>query len=417
MRASRSADASGQGTSVRTQLYESGFGFPSDVLFDLERARRLLSNKWFFVGTRGDVPAPRDYFTFEVLGDEFMLLHGSDGDIRCFVNRCAHQSARVLRDDVGSCAASLVCPNHQWTYHLNSGGLRAAPMMGKAFMDTEVAKQSRLTEIALREVGGMLFACLGEDPDVTDIDGISSIVAPYTDPFALDAGGYKLAHHHREVVPANWLMVMINNRECCHCRQNHKGLLNLFDPSSFNGAHSEKYDALMAAGVARWETAGRAWKEQAFTPNDACRVARYPLAEDWNSITFDGAPASGKLIGGWTDYDASTLSMWFNPNAWVHFTSDHIATNWVLPIDGESCALYSSWIVHEDAVEGEDYDVDHLTEVWRVTNAEDVELCKSMTQGARSSYYVPGPFSSDEQFCIQFCDWYMRYSSNEVLVQ
>lgn len=33
-----------------------------------------------------------------------------------------------------------------------------------------------------------------------------------------------------------------------------------------------------------------------------------------------------------------------------------------------------------------------------------------MTKGALSSYYEPGPFAADEQFCKQFCDWYMRYS-------
>ena len=390
--------------------YTSGMGLPQDVIFDMGRARQVLSNKWFFVGTRGDVPKPRDYFTFTVLGDEFMLLHGSDGNIRCFVNRCAHQSARVVRENTGSCAAALVCPNHQWSYDLDSGRVRAAPMMGKAFADSEVAARSRLTEIAVHEVAGMVFACLGDTPDRTDMLEIDSLLAPYTTPFAMESGGYKLAHHHREIVPANWLMVMINNRECCHCRQNHKGLLDLFDPSSFNGATSPKYDAMMASGISRRESLGREWREQAFTANDSCRVARYPLADGYKSITFDGEPASRKLIGGWDDYDASTLSMWFNPNAWVHFTSDHIATNWVLPIDGETCALYSSWIVHEDAIEGEDYDVDHLTDVWLVTNAEDVELCKSMTQGAKSSYYAPGPFAADEQFCTQFCDWYMRYS-------
>jgi Rieske 2Fe-2S family protein len=67
--------------------------------------------------------------------------------------------------------------------------------------------------------------------------------------------------------------------------------------------------------------------------------------------------------------------------------------------------------VHEDAEEGVDYDVGHLTDVWRVTNAEDVGLCNSMTQGARSSYYRPGRFAPDEQFCMQFCDWYMRHSN------
>ncbi len=390
--------------------YTSAFGFPSDVLFDMDRARCLFENKWFFVGTRGDVPQPRDYFTFDVLGDQFSLLHGSDGEIRCFVNRCAHQSAKVLRDETGSCGASLVCPNHQWSYNIDTGALRGAPVMGRDFMGTESAAQSMLTSIPLREVAGMLFACLGDDPSPDDPDEMTAILAPYTDPFGLEEGGYKLAHHHREVIPANWLLVMINNRECCHCRQNHKGLLNLFDPSSFNGATTPAYDARMSSAVERWDKLGRAWKEQAFAPNDCCRIARYPLEEGFASITFDGEPASKKLIGGWDGYDPSTLSMWFNPNAWVHFTSDHIATNWVLPIDAETCALYSSWIVHEDAVEGEDYDVRHLTDVWSVTNGEDVALCNSMTTGAKSSYYRPGPFAADERFCTQFADWYMRHS-------
>jgi Rieske 2Fe-2S family protein len=48
---------------------------------------------------------------------------------------------------------------------------------------------------------------------------------------------------------------------------------------------------------------------------------------------------------------------------------------------------YSSWIVRDNAVEAEDYYVTHLTDVWKVTNAEDVGLCMSMKSGARSTHY------------------------------
>lgn len=58
-----------------------------------------------------------------------------------------------------------------------------------------------------------------------------------------------------------------------------------------------------------------------------------------------------------------------------------------------------------------DYDIDHLTKVWTVTNAEDVGLCASMTDGAKSAYHRPGPFAPDEQHCVQFCDGYMKYSA------
>lgn len=391
--------------------YSSGFGLPQDAVFDDMRARRLLSQKWFFVGTRGDVPTARDYFSFELFDDQYFLLHGTDGVIRCMVNRCSHQSARLLKKQTGKCPASIICPNHQWAYNLNDGSLRNAPGFGSDFPNTADGELRGLKKIPVVEVSGMVFACLNDDPDHTDMGEIANIIAPYTDPFRFEKGGYKLAHHHREVVDANWLMVMINNRECCHCTNNHKGLTKIFDPSSFNGAQSPVYKSLFDRAVQRWKDLGLEWEEKAFSLNDCVRIARYPMYENYKSITFDGEPASQKLIGQFMDYDPGTLSMWFNPNAWIHFTSDHIATNWVLPLAPEKCALYSSWIVHEDAVEGVDYNVDHLTDVWKVTNAEDVGLCTSMTTGAKSSHYRAGPFAPDEQHCMQFCDWFMKYSA------
>lgn len=272
-----------------------------------------------FVGTRGDVPRPRDFFNFQLFDEQFFLIHGTDGAIRCIVDRCSHQIARLFSERTGKCAASIVCPNHQWAYNINDGSDRNATRMGADYTASPDGNSRALKQIALAEVAGMLFACLDENADRYDMVEIAEIVAPYTDPFPLQKGGYKLAHHLRET-----------NK----------------------------------------------------------------------SITFDGAPASEKLIGPFSDYDPNTLSMWFNPNAWVHFTSDHIATNWVFALGPEKCALYSSWIVHEDAVEGDDYVVEHLTEVWKITNAEDVGLFKSMADGAKSAYYRPGPFAPDEQHCI-----------------
>ncbi|MFD2739623.1 SRPBCC family protein [Sulfitobacter aestuarii] len=49
--------------------------------------------------------------------------------------------------------------------------------------------------------------------------------------------------------------------------------------------------------------------------------------------------------------------------------------------------------------------------MWKVTNAEDVGLCMSMSDGAKSDHYRPGPFSPDERHCVQFCDWIMKYSA------
>ena len=57
--------------------YSSGFGFPQNVIFDDIRAKRLLTQKWFFVGTRGDIPTPREFFNFQLFDNQYFLLHGN----------------------------------------------------------------------------------------------------------------------------------------------------------------------------------------------------------------------------------------------------------------------------------------------------------------------------------------------------
>ncbi len=392
--------------------YQSGYGFPAEVLGDAARMQRLFDNKWFFVGMRADVARPRDYFKFKLFDEEYFLVHGQEGQIKCYVNRCAHQSARLVNAETGRCAARIICPNHQWAFDVNDGSLAHASQMPDDFVKNCPEGELSLTSIVVREVSSMLFACLGDDSDHGEMDRMENLITPYTDPFAKAGHGFKQAYHSREIINANWLLVMINNRECCHCDMNHKGLVKLFDPSSFNGDMTPEYKAMIEQAQSRWDAKGLHWKEMPFAPDENFRIARYPMAEGFKSITFDGELASQKLIGPFEngEPDEGTLSLWLNPNCWVHFTSDHIATNWVLPLGQDRCALYTSWIVHEDAVENTHYDKDHMTEVWNVTNAEDVGLCKSMSEGAKSRHYKPGPFSQNERFCTQFCDWYMENS-------
>ena len=396
---------------VHHDAYLSGHSFPREVLFDKSRMKRLFHNKWFFVGARGDVPKKGNYLSFKLFENSYFLIHGSDGIIRCMVNRCAHQSARLITKNFGKCSAKIVCPNHQWSYSIDDGTLQYATRMPKEFIHSDAGKARGLDSIQIQEVEGLLFASLGDgEQHEEDIVNMQKLLNPYIHEYHVGKGGYKLAYHERVEIDANWLIVMLNNRECCHCQANHKGLLKLFSDSSFNGSRDPKYTAILNQATQRWDSKGLLWKEQAFDIHDCCRVARYPMKKGYKSTSFDGEPCSAKLIGPHKEYDEGTLSFWFNPNAWIHFASDHIATNWILPLDEQKCVLHISWIVHEDAMEGKDFEYEHMTSVWKVTNAEDEDLCKSITQGALSDYYRPGVFSDDERHCKQFCDWYMKYS-------
>lgn len=392
--------------------YKSGYGFPKSIYEDVARMRSIFDRKWFFIGMRADVPKPRDFYEFEIFGERYFFVHGADGNIRCFVNRCPHQSARLVQQNTGKCAGRIVCPNHQWAYDINSGALVHAAGMPKGFPDCAEGRDIRLDEINVREVYGMVFVCLGTAPPAADIAAIERRIPAYVQPYEMGSDSYKPAEQARESVRTNWLTAMINSRECNHCAENHKRLLSIFHPESFSGTTSPSYEKALRDAENRWESSGLAWKEQPFSAQDNCRAARFPLANGAQSNTFDGKPACALPIGPHKDigYDSSTLSVWVNPNAWVHISSDHIVANWVLPISKDETRYHTSWYVRADAKEGTDYCKDHLTEVWRVTNSEDTALCVSMHAGINSKYYRPGPFSNGEKFSRQFCDWYMTHS-------
>ena len=46
--------------------------------------------------------------------------------------------------------------------------------------------------------------------------------------------------------------------------------------------------------------------------------------------------------------------------------------------------MTTKFLVHRDAREGVDYDLDHLTRVWNVTNDEDKALVQTISQEVRA---------------------------------
>ena len=74
--------------------------------------------------------------------------------------------------------------------------------------------------------------------------------------------------------------------------------------------------------------------------------------------------------------------------------------------------------MHKDAVEGRDYDLKRLTEVWIGTNDEDRRVVEDNQQGIDSPAYEPGPYSAvQESGVIQFTDWYCRTMTERLAPQ
>ena len=63
--------------------------------------------------------------------------------------------------------------------------------------------------------------------------------------------------------------------------------------------------------------------------------------------------------------------------------------------------------MHRDAVEGIDYDLDHLTQVWVATNRQDRTLAENNQRGIATRGYRPGPYTPViEAGTADFTQWY-----------
>jgi Rieske 2Fe-2S family protein len=85
----------------------------------------------------------------------------------------------------------------------------------------------------------------------------------------------------------------------------------------------------------------------------------------------------------------------------VMLHADHGVTHTIRPVDTRRLVWTTQWLVHEDAVEGRDYDVERLTKVWDATNREDIALVEGAYRGVRSRRFEPGPLSPTKEPAIK----------------
>jgi glycine betaine catabolism A len=124
-------------------------------------------------------------------------------------------------------------------------------------------------------------------------------------------------------------------------------------------------------------------------------------------MTMDGKLACSRLMGDFKDPDLGSVRMLSLPNNWNHLLSDYMMAFRVMPISAQQTIVTTKWLVHKDAIEGVDYDINRLTEVWRATNEQDKDLAEWNQAGINSSSYEPGPYSGMIEMGVRdLIQWY-----------
>ncbi|WGF88972.1 aromatic ring-hydroxylating oxygenase subunit alpha [Marinivivus vitaminiproducens] len=399
------------GYTLEAPFYSSESIFKTDM--DL-----IFGRHWIFVATEPEVPEPGDYITIAIGTTSVIILRDDDGGVRAFHNVCRHRGARLLHETQGS-VGNIVCRYHQWIY-APDGKLLMADHMGEDFDRSCFG----LKPVHLENLAGLLFICLADEAP-RDFDHLRSVMEPYLAPHQL--WNCKVAKVDELVEQGNWKLTMENNRECYHCAGSHPELTqSLFeygfgfaprdlDEETLTLAHD--YACIQEERTAGWEAEGlpsRLVEEMVDRPT-AYRAQRLALSGAGESQTRDTKAACTRLLGDFQRADLGGLHFWTAPNSWHHFMSDHIVTFSATPIGPNRTLLRTTWLVHKEAREGRDYDLENLTAVWTATNDQDGALVGMAQQGAESAGYQPGPYSPHTEDLVDKASrWYLQRLTAEL---
>lgn len=382
------------------------YGHETVYRADLEHIWR---KGWLFAGHACEIRNPGDWLTLQVETDSLIVIRGEDGAVRALHNVCRHRGSQIVAPGRGS-TKRLVCPYHQWTYDT-----KGALTFCRGMHELDKAEFS-LKKVQCEVVEGLIFISLAENP--APFAAARELMAPFLKPQGLERA--KVAKQVDYEIHANWKLVWENNRECFHCNINHpqyiKANWDHYNADDTTPEIKESIARAVARSEAKWADAGLAvsHRETGMTQfPDAERgiwysANRTALVAGWVSESMDGKQVA-TLMGSYNDADVGTLRARTLPNFWNHSSCDHGVSTLLLPSGPRKTLARVTWLVHEDAVEGRDYQLERLMPFWQLTSEQDWAICERQQKGVDSSAYEPGPYSKYKEYNVDaFVRWYVK---------
>jgi len=332
----------------------------SSEIFEQE-LRRVLSRQWLLVGHVSSVRDPGDYYVKRVGPETLIIVRDKSGRIRAYFNVCRHRGFRICKENEAGHGSRFTCSYHGWTYGLD-GALAVAPTArdGQEFDFKDFA----LHEAWCETFHGFIFVYLDRARPPSLAEACAAILDEEK-MRRIEPERMKLAHRETYIINANWKALLENDMECFHCPTSHPSLSVACD---FRGFYAETRSS-----------------------------QHFPLREGMRTFSIDGDWVCTKPLGADLPHQFSCgFLLWPNFCGPVFF-ADHCVSLETTPLSVDRTQLISEWYVHEDAVEGRDYDRERLIKVFDVTNREDGALAERNYAGITSMRFQPGPLSATRE--------------------
>jgi Rieske 2Fe-2S family protein len=360
--------------------------------FDLDA---IFHRGWKMVGFEAELTRAGSYLATMIGRTPIVVLRNKQDHIVGFHNSCRHRGAQICKNGAGR-VPRLVCPYHQWAYGLD-GKLLSARGADDSF-DTST---HGLIPIRVEAVAGCIYVALTDD--APDFGPFRRALEPALRPHNLHQ--LKVAHSSELHENANWKLVMENARECHHCSARHPEFMTAVPLEIIESGTPFPEDEAASPFMRRMRELGL---ETAGYTEDWWQIGRIRFKEGVVSFSMDGKPLVNKPLTDLNEGNLGSLRWAIEPNNFCHVTSDSVVMFNANPTGPLTTLVTAKWLVHKDAVEGVDYNIDRLTFMWNQTNLQDRELAENNQCGVNGVGYRPGPYSrKGEPYILRFVDWYV----------
>ena len=131
------------------------------------------------------------------------------------------------------------------------------------------------------------------------------------------------------------------------------------------------------------------------------------LKEGKFNETKTGKPIA-KLMGKFKQYDKGYTSVGTSPFNSLLMCNDFATLFTFIPKSTLHTQVELMWLVHKDAKEGIDYNLEEMIWMWDLTTIADKRIIEDNQKGVLSKKYIPGPLSQMEKGLEKFKIWYLK---------
>tara|TARA_Y100000768_G_C23956031_1_gene672854 strand:+ start:409 stop:1641 length:1233 start_codon:yes stop_codon:yes gene_type:complete len=387
--------------------------YTDDEIFKLD-LKNFFFKQWVFIGHISRVPNPGDYFLFNIGNESIIIIKDFDNKIHAHYNVCRHRGSHICLEDEGN-KKLLTCPYHAWSYNLD-GSIKSARLMKDDFNPNEWG----LNSCNIKIFEGLIFINLSDNcPDFLEF------IEP-TRKFIELHGLAEAKIAYRKVYPTdgNWKLTLDNFHECYHCQPAHPEYCNVHDREYVMaygaGAGTGPISNDFVKKLNEWNKKAKKlghltgeFSESEFN-NFSRSAERTPLKEGKFNETKKGNPVA-KLMGKFKEYDKGYTSVGTSPFNSLLMCNDFATLFTFIPKSTLQTDVELMWLVHKDAEEGKDYDVNEIIWMWDVTTLADKTIIENNQKGVLSRKYKPGPLSLMEIGGVdKFQNWYLKHFQNSL---